>query len=172
MTQDPGTAPLHDMYATHSAPLWRYAMRLTGDPHQAHDVVQETLLRAWLHPEINEDTTRSPQAWLFTVARNIIVDDRRSARFRNEVVMPDGADICEQVDGQDANTAVDRLMVRHALAQLSDHHRAVLWRSYYLGWTVAHIAEDLQIAEGTVKSRLHYALHALRRTLQETTNAR
>jgi RNA polymerase sigma-70 factor (ECF subfamily) len=68
-------------------------------------------------------------------------------------------------------TAVDRLMVRHELAELSDHQRAVLWRSYYLGWTVAHIAEDLQIAEGTVKSRLHYALHALRRTSQETTPA-
>jgi RNA polymerase sigma-70 factor, ECF subfamily len=172
VTQDPGTASLQNLYDTYSAPLWRYAMRLTGDPHQAHDVVQETLLRAWLHPEINEDTTRSPQAWLFTVARNIIVDDRRGARFRNEVMMPDGADIREQVDGQDANTAVDRLMVRHALAQLSDHHREVLWRSYYLGWTIAHIAEDLQIAEGTVKSRLHYALHALRRTLQETANAR
>jgi RNA polymerase sigma-70 factor (ECF subfamily) len=142
---------------------------VTQDPGTAS---QETLLRAWLHPEINEDTTRSPQAWLFTVARNIIVDDRRSARFRNEVVMPEGTDMREQVDGQDADTAVDRMMVRHALAQLSDHHRAVLWRSHYLGWPLAQIAEDLRIAEGTVKSRLHYALQALRRTLQETANAR
>jgi RNA polymerase sigma-70 factor (ECF subfamily) len=164
------SSPVHDLYETHSAPLWRYVLRLTGDPHQAHDVVQETLLRAWLHPEINEDTTRSPQAWLFTVARNIVVDDRRSARFRKEVVMPDNADTREQVAGEDADTAVDRLMVRHALTQLSDHHRAVLWRSYYLGWTLARIAEDLQIAEGTVKSRLHYALRALRATLQETTS--
>jgi len=171
MTPDPGSTSLHDLYETHAAPLWRYAQRLTGDPHQAHDVVQETLLRAWLHPGFNEDSERSPQAWLFTVARNIIVDDRRSARFRNEAVMPDGADTREQVHGEDANTAVDRLMVRDALAQLSDRHRAVLWRSYYLGWTGAQIAEDLQIAEGTVKSRLHYALHALRRTLQETATA-
>jgi RNA polymerase sigma-70 factor, ECF subfamily len=58
------------------------------------------------------------------------------------------------------------VMVRHALAQLSAEQRAVL-RSYYLGWPVARIAEDLQIAEGTVKSRLHYALRALRRTLQD-----
>jgi RNA polymerase sigma-70 factor (ECF subfamily) len=173
VAQDPGSASLNDLYDTHSASLWRYALRLTGDPHQAHDVVQETLLRAWLHPEFNEDSERSPQAWLFTVARNIVVDDRRSARFRNEVVMPEGTDMREQVDGQDANTAVDnKMMVRDALAQLSDHHRAVLWRSYYLGWPLAQIAEDLQIAEGTVKSRLHYALQALRLTLRETANAR
>ena len=59
------------------------------------------------------------------------------------------------------------MTVRHALAQLSAEHRTVLWRSYYLGWPVARIAKDLQIAEGTVKSRLHYALRALRRTLQD-----
>jgi RNA polymerase sigma-70 factor (ECF subfamily) len=130
-------------------------------------VVQETLLRAWLHPEINEETNRSPQAWLFTVARNIIIDDRRSARFRNEVAMSEDADIDESVDTRDANATIDRLMVRQALAQLSAEHRAVIWRSYYLGWTLARAAEDLQIAEGTVKSRQHYALQALRRTLQD-----
>jgi RNA polymerase sigma-70 factor (ECF subfamily) len=53
------------------------------------------------------------------------------------------------------------------MAQLSADHRAVIRRSYYLGWTTAQIAADLQIAEGTVKSRLHYAVRALRLTLQE-----
>ena len=171
MTQDPGASRLNVLYEVHSASLWRYVLRLTGDPHQAHDVVQETLLRAWRNPEIAEDSKRSPRAWLFTVARNIVIDDRRSARFRNEVAMPEGARIREPVDLQDTNATIDRLMVRHALALLSTEHRAVVWRSYYLGWTVARIAEDLQIAEGTVKSRLHYALRALRGTLQEMRTA-
>jgi RNA polymerase sigma-70 factor (ECF subfamily) len=81
--------------------------------------------------------------------------------------MSEDADIREPLDPQDANATIDRLMVRHALAQLSADHRAVLWRSYCLGWTLEHIAEDLQVAEGTVKSRLHYGLRALRRTLQD-----
>jgi RNA polymerase sigma-70 factor (ECF subfamily) len=160
---------LRVLYEAHSAALWRYALRLTHDPHQAHDVVQETLLRAWQHPEISEESSRSPRGWLFTVARNIVIDDRRSARYRNEIAMTEGADFREPVDLQDTNATIDRLMVRQALAQLSTEHRAVLWRSYYLGWTVARTAEDLQIAEGTVKSRLHYALAALRRTLQQDT---
>jgi RNA polymerase sigma-70 factor, ECF subfamily len=76
------------------------------------------------------------------------------------------ADFGESDDLQQADATIDRLIVRQALALLSADHRAVLWRAYYLGWTVARIAEDLQIAEGTVKSRLHYALQALRRTLK------
>jgi hypothetical protein len=76
-------------------------------------------------------------------------------------VFPEGA------GPDEANYALDRLLLRDALAQLSAEHRAVVWRSYYLRWTTAQIADDLHIAEGTLKSRLHYALLALRLTLQE-----
>ena len=62
---------------------------------------------------------------------------------------------------------LDRLLISEAIAQLSTEHRAVVRRSYYLRWTTAQIAADLGIAEGTVKSKLHYALRALRLTLQE-----
>jgi hypothetical protein len=64
------------------------------------------------------------------------------------------------------NAALVRLLIGDALARLSAEHHAVIRRSYYLGWTTAQIADDLQIAECTVKSRLHFALRALRLTLQ------
>ena len=79
------TALMRVLFDEHAAALWRYAMRLTGDRARSEDVVQETLLRAWQHPEVIDDTERSARAWLFTVARNMIIDERRSARFRNEV---------------------------------------------------------------------------------------
>jgi RNA polymerase sigma-70 factor (ECF subfamily) len=63
---------------------------------------------------------------------------------------------------------LERQLIGDALAQLSPQHRAVIVRSYYLEWTTAQIADDLLIAEGTVKSRLHYALRALRLTLQDS----
>ena len=69
--------------------------------------------------------------------------------------------------GPDEVTAArGRLLIGDTLARLSAEDRAVVLRSYYLGWTTAQIADDLQIAEGTVKSRLHYAVRALRLTLQ------
>ena len=163
-------ALIGELYEQHAAAVWRYALRLTGDRARAEDVVQETLLRAWQHPEVTDDGDRSVRAWLFTVARNMIIDDRRSARSRNEVTQPSTEH--EQATPDEVNAALDRLLVADAIAQLSAEHRAVIRRSYYQGWTMAQIAADLDIAEGTVKSRLHYAVRALRLTLQEMGVAR
>lgn len=65
------------------------------------------------------------------------------------------------------NTETDRTLIGQALAQLSAEQRAVVRRSSHQAWSTAQIADDLQIAEDTVKSRLHYAMRALRFTLQE-----
>jgi RNA polymerase sigma-70 factor (ECF subfamily) len=161
----PQDALMRALYDEHAGALWRYAMRLTGDAARAEDVVQETLLRAWKHPEVTDDSDRSARAWLFTVARNMIIDERRSARFRKEFGSSDGPP--DRAGPDEVNAALDRLLLGGALTQLSAEHRAVIRRSYYQGWTTAQIAADLDIAEGTVKSRLHYAVRALRLTLQE-----
>jgi RNA polymerase sigma-70 factor, ECF subfamily len=164
--EEPEAALMRVLYDEHAAALWRYAVRLTGDQARAEDVVQETLLRAWQHPEVT-DGDRSARAWLFTVARNMIIDERRSARFRNESGTPDIEKTHDRAAPDEVDSALDRMLLSGALAQLSNEHRAVIKRSYYQGWTTAQIAADLDIAEGTVKSRLHYAVRALRLTLQE-----
>src|ERR1700740_3775813 len=87
----PETALMRVLFERRVASLWRYAMRLTGDRARSEDVVQETLLRAWQHPGVIDDSERSARAWLFTVARNMIIDERRSARFRNEGGTLDGS---------------------------------------------------------------------------------
>lgn len=155
------------LYQQHAAALWRYAVRLTGDRTRAEDVVQETLLRAWRHPEVSRDTDRSARAWLFTVARNLIIDERRSARYRTESGSTDVEAAADRAGPDEVETALNRILLEEALAQLSDEHRAVIGRAYYRGWSTAQIAADLHLPEGTVKSRLHYGMRALRLRLQE-----
>ena len=61
----------------------------------------------------------------------------------------------------------NRTLVAEAFGRLSAEDRAFVRRAYYYGWTTAQIGADLGIAEGTVKSQLHYALRKLQQTLQE-----
>lgn len=151
------------LHREHAAALERYVVRLVRDPQRAADVVQETLLRAWLH-DVCDDERGSVRAWLYTVARHLVVDEARSARARHETAAAEPPDTAEP-DRIDA--LFDALLVGDALATLSAEHRAVVVRAYYLRLSVAEIAEALEIPPGTVKSRLHYGLRALRLALQE-----
>jgi RNA polymerase sigma-70 factor (ECF subfamily) len=72
----------------------------------------------------------------------------------------------ERAGPDEVNPARVRLAITDALAQLSAEDREVIGRSYYLGWTTAQIADDLHITEWFVKSRLHFALRALRLALE------
>src|SRR3981189_2626615 len=125
---DSDTAFMRGLYTEQAGELGRYAMRLTGDRARAEDVVQETLLRAWQHPHV-ADGERSPRPWLFRVARNMIIDERRSVRFRSEVSSPDGSDEFEQCGPDEVSAALDRLLIGNALMHLSPEHRAVVHRS-------------------------------------------
>ncbi|WP_435155135.1 sigma-70 family RNA polymerase sigma factor [Amycolatopsis sacchari] len=153
------------LHHEHAAALWSYALRLTnGDRALAEDVVQETLLRAWKHPKVLDQTQGSARAWLFTVARRIAIDGWRSAASRSEVstdappelALPDGTE-----------RALQGWLVAEAVRELSDAHREVLGLCYFQGFSVAEAAERLGVAPGTVKSRTHYALRALRLALEE-----
>ncbi len=153
---------LHD---EHADALWSYCVRLTGhDRTRAEDIAQETLLRAWRHLDVLDEGHGSVRAWLFTVARNLVIDDWRSRRHHREVVV---ADVPETESVDAAEQLLQGWVVTEAVARLSEDHRAVLLECYYRGHSVAEAARRLGVPEGTVKSRTHYALRALRLALEE-----
>ena len=151
------------LYDAHAAPVWRYVVHLTGDRAGADDVVQETLLRAWRTPRILEDPATA-RSWLLTVARHLVIDESRSARRRHELVV---AETPERASADATDARFEAMLIEQALAQLSIEHRGVIVHAYYGGRPIAEIAQELGIPEGTVKSRLHYGLRALRLALQE-----
>ena len=153
---------LHD---EHAPALWRYVVWLTRDPQLAEDVVQETLLRAWRHPRVLDQSETSARAWLFTVARHLVADEYRSARRRREVTSDT---VPETATADHTDAVLDAWLVSEALSALSVDHRTVVVHAYYQGMSTTQIANELNIAEGTVKSRLHYALRALRLALEES----
>ncbi|MCW2782646.1 MAG: rpoE [Marmoricola sp.] len=157
---------MRSLYDEHGAALWSYCLHLTrGASQHAEDVAQETLLRAWKNPKVLDRSPDLVRAWLFRVAHNIVVDDWRRASTRSEISTEPGTIDGVTEDGTDE--LLQSWLVADALRSLSPDHQQALVECYYRGHTVASAARRLGIPEGTVKSRLHYGIRALRLALEE-----
>src|SRR5215468_1008946 len=154
------------LYAEHGDALFAHALRLAGgDRQRAEDLVQETLLRAWRHPDVLDPERGSVRAWLFTTARNLSIDAWRRRNSRAPEVITDTLPETTSVD--EADRAVEAWLIAEALDRLTPAHRQVLVECFYRGRSVADAAARLGIPPGTVKSRTYYALRALRLVLAE-----
>jgi len=162
---DTGDDALRHLQQTHGPVLLAYLTRLThGDVHRAEDIVQEALLRAWRNPDARHDDGRWSRAWIFTVAKRILIDQIRAAGVRPDEVSDEH--IAEHVPSVDS---IDRLLdaaeVRAALNTLPERLRSTLVEIYYRERSIAEVADVLDVPPGTVKSRTFYALRALREAL-------
>jgi RNA polymerase sigma-70 factor (ECF subfamily) len=157
---------LRALYDEHAGPLFSYILRLTsGDRGRAEDVLQETLLRAWRHPEALAPERGDLRPWLCTVARRLVIDDVRGRAARPREVSD--AALATVPAPDELDRALEAWQVADAMRSLSLEHRAVLVETYYRGRSVNQAARELGIPPGTVKSRTYYALRALRLALQE-----
>jgi RNA polymerase sigma-70 factor, ECF subfamily len=178
--RDVGLAPatdehlMRELYDAHAGVLLGYVRRLVGgDLARAEDVVQETLLRAWKHPQaVDPDRPGggSVRAWLLTVARNLVIDGERARRARPREVAP-GAGEAPDPGPRNVDDELDQILLAHGMADalqaLTAEHRSVVEQLYYQDRSVADAARALGIPEGTVKSRAYYALRALRVACEE-----
>jgi RNA polymerase sigma-70 factor (ECF subfamily) len=155
---------LRALYASHARPLLAYVQRLVrGNRQLAEDIVQETLLRAWQHA--GDLTVEQARPWLFTVARRLIIDADRSRRARP--VETQTASVEESATRDELDAALDACLLADALDALTPPHREVIVEGFYHGRSTREIAARLNIPDGTVRSRMFYALRALRLALLE-----
>lgn len=151
---------LHD---EHGTALRLAALRMTGGDHgRAQDAVQEVLLRAWRHPEALDVTRGSTRGWLLRTLRNVLIDEWRARSVRPETITDS---LPETIVADEAEAAVQSWLVEDALRTLTPSHREVIVECFYRGLSVAEVAARLGVPPGTVKSRTHYALRALREAL-------
>lgn len=162
----PDFGELRETLDEHAPALQRYALLVTGDTARAADVVGETMLRARRDPQLVGAPAPSVRASLFITARNMMVDQQRSAGLSTQFELR-GSFWPDDAGHEEVNATVDRLLLGDALAQLPADHRAVVRYAYYQGRTTAQIAADLHIAETAVTAKLHYALRALSLQLRE-----
>lgn len=152
----------------HQEAVFRLSYLLLGDPDDAEDVAQETFLRAWNHLK-RFDPTRPLRPWLLSIASNLASNRRRSAgrylaaltrAFRNE---PTSSVSTEEKSAK--HTEASELWKAVQTLNLPDQQ--IIYLRFFLDLPVTETAEVLQVAEGTVKSRLSRALERLRSIIQQ-----
>ncbi|MET8229385.1 SigE family RNA polymerase sigma factor [Micromonospora sp. NPDC005298] len=145
---------------TRLAPLLRYAVMLTGDPHQAQDLVQETMVRVQLNWRrvVRAD---SPERYVRRMLTNQYVDWKRGSWMRR-VLLRGEPDESVPASADHAQSAVDRDQIWSWLSRLPRRQRATLVLRYYEDLPDAEIAEILGCAVGTVRSSISRALATLR----------
>jgi RNA polymerase sigma-70 factor (ECF subfamily) len=143
------------------------ARLILRDPELARDAVQEALIRAWRDLPGLRDPARF-DAWLHRLTVNACLDLAR--RRKRRVIEVELSPIEPAAPTDVAGAFADRELVDGALRRLDPGHRAVVALHYLLGMPLPEVAVSLGIPVGTAKSRLHYALVAMRTSVATETD--
>jgi RNA polymerase sigma-70 factor (ECF subfamily) len=157
----------------HLDTVYRVALRFTGDPAKAQDLVQDTMFKAFRSWHRYQPGT-NVRAWLLTILRNTFINEYRREKQRGPTVDIETAETFslfdkvqeEDPEGRFFDQIVDDEVLR-AIDALPDEFRETLVFSDLEGMTYQEIAEVTRVPVGTVKSRLFRARRALQRKLYD-----
>ena len=160
-------AAWESLMVTHQEAVFRLAYLLLGDPDDAEDTAQESFLRAWKALG-SFDPARPLRPWLLSITANLARNRRRSAGRYFAALMRAFRDepASEGIEEQSAQNFQAKELWK-AVQKLSTLDQQIVYLRYFLDVPVAETAQILQVAEGTVKSRLSRALEKLRRVIQQ-----
>ncbi|WP_284233917.1 sigma-70 family RNA polymerase sigma factor [Arenivirga flava] len=153
---------LRDAFAEHGPSLLGFAVNALRDRGLAEDCVQETFLRAWRARERFDGDRGSVRTWLFAIIRRVVLDAHRS-RARSPLLVPEH-DAPESVHETDP---LERIGIVDGLAQLSAPHRDAVVAIHVTGLSYQELSERTGVPVATLRTRVFYALRALRTALDE-----
>jgi RNA polymerase sigma-70 factor, ECF subfamily len=154
------------VYAAHGPELYRFALRSLGDRGLAEEAVQETFVRAWQAADRFDESLGSLRTWLFAIIRNVVIDMSRARSVRPGLAADAGTGDQIGLD-DDVERVLVVWQVEEALQKLSPEHRDALVEVHYKARPYQDVAHALGVPVGTIKSRVYYALKAMRLALEE-----
>lgn len=161
------TQALVQIYDLYSDELYRYAMRLGGDPDLAEECVAETFVRLLEAFRRGRGPREYLRAYLYRIAHNWLTDQFRARR--GDLSLEDVTPLPASDDpAAEAEMRIRQQAVRAALLHLTPDQRQVILLRYVEGWELEEIARALQKPVGAVKALQHRAIAHLRRLLAPT----
>lgn len=154
-----------EIYRRYARAVLGLAIRRLGDRGRAEDATQETFTAVWKSAARYDPEKGSGAPWLYTIARNAIVDGHR----RTPEPPSDAPDVPSDTAGppEQAEAAWSAFRVHRALETLPEHERRVIELSYWSGLSQSEISEFLNVPLGTVKTRARTALARMADILEE-----
>jgi RNA polymerase sigma-70 factor (ECF subfamily) len=153
---------MHALYARHNVKVYRFILRLTGNPTLADDLVSEVFLDVWRQAAAFRGRSQV-STWLLAIARNKTIS---ALRRRCDERLDEDALAMAEDPGDNPEIVAEKedrgAIVQHCLARLSPNHREVLDLVYYHDKSVDETAEIVGIPVGTVKTRMHYARNKMK----------
>ncbi|MEM9291135.1 MAG: sigma-70 family RNA polymerase sigma factor [Acidobacteriota bacterium] len=160
---------LGELYDRFAPLLISVTRRVLGDPEDADEVVQETLLQVWKQAGRYRQSRSAVSTWLVLLARSRAIDRLRSRQSHSRALTALRQDQRDPHTSAEATGSVlmeeRRHRIFHELKELPDSQRQVLELAYYGGLSQSQIAEQEGIPLGTVKTRTLLALKKLREAL-------
>ncbi len=159
--QDKKREHLEDLYGKHADELFRFALYKLSDREKAKDVVQDTFVKVWSHITGDGETLDNPRAFLFKIAKNLVIDSYRKVKPMSidsleEILHFDISDNHQSRD--EMHDAVDISIVLDALNILDTEIRDVIIMRYMDGLSVKEISDITGQRENTVSVQIHRAL--------------
>ncbi|MFH8445985.1 sigma-70 family RNA polymerase sigma factor [Streptomyces sp. NPDC018026] len=165
----PEERALRDLYEQHGPALYAYVLRLLGgDTHRTEDILQETLLRCWSKRALADSEGMAIRPYMFRVARNLVIDAHRKRMARPIEVGGDSWLSDMPVEADDIDRMLSSIVVRDAVRSLTPAHREAIRATIIADRTTQQAAESLGVPQGTVKSRVYYALRSLKSILDDS----
>ena len=178
--RDGDVRAFEELVARHRRGLFNFLLRSVQNRSRAEELLQEVFLRVVRSKDRYERTAKLT-TWLYTIARNLCVDESRRAKFRRTVSLDAprrGAEedspamvetvAADQVATDEAAAAPQiRARVAKAIAGLPDDQREVFLMRQMSGLSFKEIGDIVGAPENTVKSRMRYALEKLRQELAD-----
>ena len=158
-------AAFDELYRRFARPVLAMALRQLGDYGRAEDAAQETFAAIWRSARSYRPERGTPSAWLFTVARNAIIDRARQRVEPAVEAVDSPADEAGPAERAELSWLTWR--VHSALERLPERERVVLELAYWSGLSQSEIASYLNVPLGTVKTRTRAGLARLAALLDE-----
>lgn len=163
-----------DLIRGHQASVYAYLLRMSGKPHLAEDIAQEAFVRVLKNIQRFDFRYRF-STWLFTIARRLYLNAVQKHRpaYDTEFVStaPGSPGFPSDPVGVSEARDARRSILQSALLALSTDQREIIILFHQLDWSIALIAQHLDMPEGTVKSHLHRGRQRLRRAIAEMPDA-